>query len=335
MTAAARAVILAACWTVLAVPVRGANLEAPCPLDLRAVPLGQALSDLCSRLGVAHLVDPLVPSAALQTPVRIAAAHLTGEEALRWVARAGGLEAVFVEETLLVAVPERLGRVWRVAGSGFSPVAGQAAAERVRRACRQRADLAWTDTPVTRVARDVSAAFGIDLVVHPAVLADAPMISVQSAGTDLEGLIRVLEAQLGCVAGVFDGVIYARPAVRPAALSGDGGSGPVGGGLQADGAETDDPMERRVAVDRSVKDWRQLAERLGKSSGIPFVLTGAEDAPWPAPEACGSVREILEAGRLAGLWIWQSSGDGGQVLGRITLAVRPGSAVATRSAGPD
>ncbi len=333
MTAAARPVILAACWTALTA-CAPASQDEPCPLDLRAVPLRQALTDLCSRLGVAYLLDPAVPSEALDRPVRIAAVHLTGQEALRWVARAAGLEAVFVEETLLVTVPERLGRVWHAGGSGVSPEGGQASAERVRRARLRRADLVWTDTPITRVARDVSAAFGIDLVVHPAVLADSPMISLESAATDLDGLIHALQDRLGCAVDVFDGVLYARPRTGSATPPNKGLSGTSGGG-PVDGAGADDPLERQVVIDRSVEDWRHLAERLGKSSGIRLSLAGIGNAPWPAPEACGSVREILEAGRLAGLWTWESTSDGGKLSNGVAITVRPRAAVATRTAASD
>ena len=89
------------------------SLDELCPVEWRNVPLKQALEELTGRFRLPVLLDDSVTPEVARTPVRLFARHLTGRQALRWLARWAGLEAVFVDDNLLVAQPDRLPRIWR------------------------------------------------------------------------------------------------------------------------------------------------------------------------------------------------------------------------------
>jgi len=132
-----------ACWCVLVagLPMAGAagSLDAPCPIDWRAVSLGQAVRELAKRVGMPYILDPSVTEEVLDRPVRLTAAHLDGRGAFRWTVRAAGMEVAFVEDTVIIARPDRLPVLWRT-----GPEPGEPAA-----AASRRATLKWVDAPLS------------------------------------------------------------------------------------------------------------------------------------------------------------------------------------------
>jgi hypothetical protein len=69
-------------------------------MDWRSTPFSQAVHELAAKLNLAYVLDESVSTELAQTPVRFMADHLTGREALRWLARWVGVEAVVMGETV-------------------------------------------------------------------------------------------------------------------------------------------------------------------------------------------------------------------------------------------
>ena len=106
-------------WLLIVLLAAGARfapaaaLDEIYPVEWRNVPFKQAVEELAGQYSLPVLFDASVTPEIAQAPVRLFARHLTGRQALKWLARWGGVEAVFVDGSLLIARPERLPRIWQ------------------------------------------------------------------------------------------------------------------------------------------------------------------------------------------------------------------------------
>jgi hypothetical protein len=283
-------------------------LSEPCALDLRGVPLSQALPELATRLEVPYILDASVDEAAMGRPIRMSARHLSGEQAFRWLARLADLQAVLVDGTFLVATPDRLPAVWRVARDSTG------AADTATRP--QRIDLSWIDAPPSRVAADVAEHYGIDVVFHPDVLAEGGQrVHAERSQASVNDICAVLADQLGAQVELLDGAVWVHPATgavpsRPA-------SNPAPAGSVTSWAGRDPLLDRPLVVEASIGTWLALADRLGVAGGVRCAVSMPPGVPYPRIEARGTVGEVLEAGRLLGYLSWkldEDPADGARIL---------------------
>jgi len=302
-------------WLLIVLLAAGARfapaaaLDEIYPVEWRNVPFKQAVEELAGQYSLPVLFDASVTPEIAQAPVRLFARHLTGRQALKWLARWGGVEAVFVDGSLLIARPERLPRIWQkeVAASVGSQPAPQAPWLAIR---DRLADLEWVDAPLSLVARDVSTRFGIDLIIHPEVLKAEHLINLQQTGITLGQLCDSLASQLEAGVDIADGALWVRPRGDLAATQ--PGTQPAGSTTRSaalrnppasDGfpqVSLEALLARQVVIDPPVPDWATFAKRLTAGSRIDVKLQVAAGARPPDWVARGTVREILEAANLLG-----------------------------------
>lgn len=301
-------------WTGLATlvsscpGVQAAGLDSPCPIEWQGVPFENALRDLAGRLELPYVVDASVSLEATQRRVRLVAFHVDGRQALRWLARSAGLEAVVVDNTVLVAQTDRLPEAWKRA----SWVSAKGGGERDTRweAMKQRvAAVEWVDAPLSVVVRDLPKHFSVDLVVHPEILAKEVLVHFQRPAVTLEAVCDELGRSLDAEVGLCDGVIWARPhqvartsaasapAVFPALIH----------------ARTDRPLRRVMAIDRPLTDWQAFKRAVARATGLDCRIEVPVDSPLAGLEASGPAGDILDGARLLGLMGYQlqpGSGNG-------------------------
>ncbi len=83
-------------------------------------------------------------------------------------------------------------------------------------------------------------------------------------------------------------------------------------------------MEQFVIVDRTVRSWQELCDRLSRAAGINCRMGGGRGAYGSPFEARGSVGDVLESARLLGRLNWRvTPGRGAQAPG---LEILPGPA---------
>ncbi len=186
------------------------------------------------------------------------------------------------------------------------PVPASAAAfpdSRLAAALHREAAFEWIDAPLSLIARDVTAGYGVDLLVAPAVVAEAPLVTSPEGRLSLMGVLQTLADQTGASIWYCDGALRC------------GGASPVPGasvmtpsvapGTTAP-ARPAEPLDAWVQLDcRETPAWPDAAGRIEGIIGIPCVIEGGIDGPVPFTTAGGSLRTVLEAGRLAGWWNWR------------------------------
>jgi hypothetical protein len=296
------------------------GLKDACPILYRGTPFRTALAELADRLGVRYILDASIPAAILDEPVRMSALHLTGDQAFRWLARIGGVTAVLVDGMFLVAPDDRLPAVWRATGTS-SPSQRSLDEARLARLNTRRADIEWVDAPLSGVAEDVSGLFGVDVIFHPALLADSKLIYLKEAGVSLEAVREALARQLGARTEFYDGALWVCPADEPprwlAATSRP---------AETQARDTEEfrvlPLDAWVSVDRSASSWAALAAALGSAAGVPCSTEAAPGASYPGVEANGSVAEVLEGLRMLGLVSWNAEPGGSPNEAKLRIAVR-------------
>jgi len=312
-------------WLLILAPSLAARaagpLDAPCPLDWRGVPLEQAFGELAGRLGCPYLLDASVTDQTAQTPVRLFAAHLTGRQALRWLARWVGLEAVVVDGTALIARPDRLPGVWRGLTATRSPDTGPAGKPRWQAARRRQADVHWTDAPLSLVARDLSTRFGIDLIFHAEILKRRELIYLHRSQLRLGDLCEVLARHFDADIDYVDGALWARP--KPARPTSRPGHRADGCPTRAAQPKSDPRLARPVVIGRPAAGWPALSDVLATATGLSCRVVVPQGAAAPAWEARGSVGEILEAGKLLGRLDYQLQPPGSQKTPVLLIQVRP------------
>ncbi|HSW45058.1 MAG TPA: hypothetical protein VLM89_05760 [Phycisphaerae bacterium] len=283
-------------------PGLASQLDEPCPIELRNVPFRQAVEDLSARFNLPVLMDTSVTPDIARQPVRMFARHLTGRQALNWLARWAGLEAAFVDGSLLIAAGDRLPRVWR--REIAPPTGSQPVSEPAWLSIRDRtADLEWVDVPLSLVAREVSARFGVDVIFDAAVLQGEALVNLRQTGITLGGACQSLADQLGAVIAFVDGALWVRPradagASQPTTRASTAPAPPPG--LPPALATLETVLDREVVFDRPPPDWRSFAKAIAGSARVEYRLEVPPEAAPPDFVARGTAREILEAGKLLG-----------------------------------
>lgn len=285
---------------LLVVPAGAAtkSLDELCPIEWRNVPLHQAMEELSGRFHLPVLFDESVTPELSRTPVRLFTRHLTGMQAIRWLARWAGLDAVFVEGGLLVARPERLPSIWQ--GEMPLSAASQPAPGGHWKAVRDRtADLEWVDAPLSLVSRDVSLRFGLDLIVHPGILKEEILVNYQQVGATLAQVCDAIAGQLNAAVDWVDGALWVYP--RPHAAQ----SGPAPQPLPAPPPTTtpdatDVLFKRQLTINSPPADWETFGRILAGSGGVGRPMQIPPGTRPPGFTARGTAREILEAAKLLG-----------------------------------
>lgn len=275
-------------------------LDQACPVEFRGARLTDALGTLSGKLGVTYVFGGGLQPAVMEKEIRLTATHLTGQQAFRWLARLAGLEAVLVDGAFLIAPAKDLPTVWCAEWRSRPDTTWQAARTR-------RADIRWQDTPPARVAADISAGFGIDVIFHSDLLEEPPLVELQLAGATLEAVRESLAKQIGAVVEPFDGALYVHPASAniapvsaPAAVAQP--KAPVTVTPSAS------PMDASLLMERPLQTWPEFRDSLAQATGLPVSIRG--DSSPPAIAALGAASDVLEAGRLLGYWTWTPPGSG-------------------------
>lgn len=283
-------------------------LYSPCPVDWAGTPLAQALSDLAGRLKAPYILDASVTDDVLQRRVRFTAAHLDGRQALRWTAKSVGLDAVLVDGAMVIAAPERLPGTWRLTGTAGSPPVGLPEhLSRWQAARAVKKDMAWVDVPLSRVARDISTLFGVDVVFSPEILSDQGLVRLEGTGLGLDEVLKAISEQLQASARFEDGVIWiqpsrtaeSRPAVAPTDTPAMALAGPVG---------QTNMLGRAISVDFPGPGADTLGQALRQAGVDCRVEPGVEQAT-KRLQSRGTLAEILEAGRMLEGWDWRMADE--------------------------
>lgn len=293
-------------------------LERPCPMDWRSTPFSQAVHELAAKLNLAYVLDESVSTELAQTPVRFMADHLTGREALRWLARWVGVEAVVMGETVYLAPPGRLPRAWE--HDLLDPSAGQIGRARWEQALTRRADITWIDAPLSLVARNISKEYGIDLILPPDVLAGHDLVQIERLQIGLEDLCEALGTALGTQLGYSDGVVtdnrHRDPQTQEAASS------PAPAVAAPAGPALPSPLAAPLAIDQPLADWLTFRARLSTATGLDCRLEGTPPGRPPFAQARGSVQEILDAASMLGVLDFQFLRPEGQNAPFLLIQVR-------------
>ncbi len=273
-----------------------AGLDKTCPVEWRNTPFQQALEELTSPLGLPVLLDESVTPEGSRIPVRMFARHLTRRQALRWLARWAGFEAVFVDDGALIARPDRLPRIWREElqlGATSQPAANETWI-----ALRDRsADIEWVDAPLSLIARDVSARFEVDLLIHPEILKTEGLINLGEGGGTLGRVCDAVAGQLGAAIDWVDGALWLHPritspATRPATRTAPAPP-PTTPAAILNALSTE-----RIVVAAPPPDWATFVRKL--TTGLPVDARIQVEGGTGQPDfvAQGTAHEILEAAKL-------------------------------------
>jgi len=305
------------------------TLDAPCPLDCRGVPFSQALPRLAEQLNLPYILDPSVTPDLAQTRIRMFAAHLSGQQAIRWLARSAGLEAVIIEGTILIAKPERLPRAWRyrepVTTWTSKGVPGTSRPSqdttRLRKARDKRANVNWIDKPLSGVLRDVSHNFGVDIVVHPTIMATQPLLQFEQAQADLDTVCDALAQQLNARLIYIDGAFWARPRKGKHAQETQPATSRTSGSPTYRPAPSQLGLARWVTIDRSVTSWQAFADQLARASDLNCRIQPPALAETACVEAKGSVEDVLNGAQMLGhlSWALEDAGKDGRLSLRINI----------------
>ncbi|MGQ9650746.1 MAG: hypothetical protein ACUVXJ_11605 [Phycisphaerae bacterium] len=296
------------------------GLNEVCPVTWRGTPLRQAFAELAERLDIRYILDSSIPPAALDEPVRLSASHLSGQQAFRWLARIGGLSAVLVDGVFLVAAEDRLPVVWRLTGTGALPDRPSEEA-RWAKVNARKVDINWVDAPLTGVAEDVAALFGVDLLYHPALLADPKLLYMRETGVNLERVREVVSRQLKAHTSLYDGALWVHPEGEnvhwlPAIPDHSKESAPQADSLYAS------PLDSWLIVDRSVTTWAAFGEAVSTSARVPCVVDDQAGTAYPVLETAGSVAEVLEGLRMLKLVVWNMAPEGPSGAPTINIKLR-------------
>lgn len=293
--------------------ILASGLEGPYPIEWQGLAFEDALHELAGRLDLPYILDASVPSETAQTRIRLTAKHLDGRQALRWLARSAGLDAVVMDDSILMARPDRLPEAWRWHEGTKGGESANWSSLKDRTAA-----VDWVDAPLSVVIRDLPRLFSVDLVVHPEVLAKEILIHLQSPNSTLESVCGELAKSLDAEVGLYDGVIWARPAhlTRPT-------SAPAPAALPTIiTAKTDKPLYRLLAIDRPLADWQAFKGLIARTTGFTCRLEVASGASPAKLEGRGTVGDILEGVRLLGLMSYQLQPGGENGSGTLLIQVR-------------
>ena len=302
-----------------AVTGASADIDEPYPVDWQGVPLADALRELADRYELLCVLDGAVPDEAAHVRVRMFASHLTARQALRYLARWADLESVFHDDTVLLAPPERLPRTWRhQADRDAAPSADRQAEVLFARSGK----VDWIDAPLSLVARDVSATFGVDVIFHRALIAAQKIVHLPETTATLREICGNLSEQLEATHAYRDGAIWvyppsAEPRTRPAQPA----TIPAPESLFT-GVEVLRALSLRI--EGPIAGWQDLADRMAEQTGLSCRVEPQTPDPAPRFEASGTALEVLEAAALLGLFTYRVEETGPDAPAEMIL--HPGGA---------
>jgi hypothetical protein len=230
------------------------DLDAICPLDVRGEKVEAVVQRIAAFITEPIILDTQISEEHLNARVRLYAEHLTLYEQLRWMSRLADLEAVRVDNGILIAQRERIPLAWRVAAYsrreppdpesivGAAEGADESDAKRKRSfevtirpvtpvttlpatqpiatqpGERERAgeeEATWLDVPWSRLTRIAARRLGVDLIVSRSVLDEQPLVSLPEEPTDWRKLNQMLESELDVEVTWLDGGFWVHPPSEP------------------------------------------------------------------------------------------------------------------------
>jgi hypothetical protein len=213
---------------------------------------------------------------------------------------------------MVIAPPGRLPEVWRLK---------DASDVRERLGGDRKMDADWVDVPLSRVARDFSAGFGIDLVFHPHILDAQPLVQLEGRGLSLQKVLEAIEDQLKVAGRYDDGAIWMEPLALAASRPEGAASQPAAERSIGSGGWSAGSL---VPIDWPAGDWAGFRRELGRAAGLTCEVhppgRGVEQVPFAAR---GAWADVLEAGHLLGLWEWQVKGSAADRNAVLDVQLRP------------
>jgi len=148
----------------------------------------------------------------------------------------------------------------------------------------------------------------VDVVFHPRILQDPPLIRFEGTQVGLAEVNGALAEQLKGVSGYYDGVIWVRPsdADAPAPSTRPAASAPSELAVEGGNSVLSRPFEVRLDPGR----YRKVGRGIGQSGGYKLPGPGRTRRAGRSLAARGSLGEVLEAARLACGWRWVTAGTG-------------------------
>lgn len=278
-----------------------------CPVEWRGETLEVALSTLAARLAVPYLLDAGVDDDTLRHRIRMTGEHLTGEEAFRWLVRMADLEAVWVEGVFLVGPPERIPSLWQASRPGEGPSRGEEEADRWQRVTARRLDIVWVDAPLSRVARELSDLFEVDVVFDRPLIEEQPLITWEGASVDIGAVCAALAEELAARTERLDGAMWIHrrgPRISPSAIGATRPAEQVDADTARPG-HAPPPHEPRVRVGQARRTWPSLVDDLAGTLALGSRVEVPPGAVYPGLDGEGTPFEILEAARLLGRLDWR------------------------------
>ncbi len=302
------------------------------PADFRGESLENVLDQVSELAGCKYSIDSSVSSEHLRRPVRMYARHLSALQLTDWAVRLVDLEMVCLEDRLVVVAPQNWAswrwevaptfNMWKVgdpsaAGPSSQPAQWEkcVSKEQGNPLLTQKADIEWTDSPLSRVCRDISDRFGVDLLIHPQLRQYQPLVNFQGSSVSLGALCEVLAKQVKADIFLIGKVLWAvehneiwmknRVFRRQSDIS------------KQDWIRVGPDLERPLFVDEKVANWAAWATKLSEAGGLRCRLVSEGKGRYPDIQAKGSVREILEAARLCDLIYWsmgREQADGADII---------------------
>lgn len=323
--------------------VEPSGLRQVYPLDLQGESFRRVLTDLTQKMGLEYTLEVAVDDTFEDRPIRLYAQHLTGAQLIRWVTRLAGQEAVLIDQMLVIAAPEQMPVWWRLQGHIAAGDTGSLWPDQIRSDDRPSSQpttmpqklsnknargistplpladygrwpkqpsravaIDWLDAPLSRVARDISDQYGIDVVIDHAVRKDQPLVLLQASEILLDSVLARLQDQLGFCIDYWDGAIWLHEKRREV--------------VDEPGADDARPpvfTSRYCHIRQPIRSWAAFSQYLheGLSPAVRMKVPSADAAP--GIEAVGPVDEVLEAARLCGLIYWSrkaNSSDGAEIV---------------------
>ena len=195
-------------------------------LDFRGLSVREAFEKLRNALPAHISIASEVPAELLGREVRLYAEHLSPDQSVRWIARLAGLEAVRTDSGYFVATPDHLDRLG-MRPHGVESILIASTSGRAEDRCLLRLDahqrtllagqgaVFWEDAPLTHVSADISRVFGMDMILHPELLAQEGLVAWEKPAATLREVCVCVADQLHASVVVQDGAIWVRP-VEPA-----------------------------------------------------------------------------------------------------------------------
>lgn len=286
-----------------------AELNKILPVEWRAVPLNDAINELSSRLNTPYVLDTSVTQETLTRPVRMSATRLTGRQAFRWTVRTVGFDAVLINGAMLIAAPDRLPRTWQIMGA-IGPDGNPSRTDPQKTGLHMitesealRVDLDWMDAPLSRVSRDISDRFGVDVIFHSSILSAEPLIRLQGQDLNLETIRQAFAEQIGATCRYEDGVFWVQP--DQANAKREGMELPEPPSTMDTTPMGPLPSSRPIRICVQNEGWNTLERQFSQTSGINCRIQVASGVEAPIMSARSTILEGLEALRLLAGWSWQ------------------------------